>query len=161
MRAGELRLSLQSVAREIKEVSKGLVGRLNVGIGAAISEDLLSAAFAQLLKEAPRTTLNVHVSDNDLMVSAMNSGELDVIVNYRWSQHDAALYEHLYHDDYVVCAAAKHRLAGRPQIELRDLVEERWAVSESSLHSHQKLRGAFRDAGLPPPKAGLQCARPQ
>jgi DNA-binding transcriptional LysR family regulator len=70
---------------------------------------------------------------------------------------DDILYEHLYEDDYVVCAAAGHRLAGRSRIELHDLVDEQWALSESSLMSQQKLREAFRDAGLPAPRAGLEC----
>jgi DNA-binding transcriptional LysR family regulator len=156
-RASELRLSLQSVTREIKEVSEGRVGHLHVGIGAAISEEFLSSAFARLLKEAPRTMLNIRVSDNDVMVPAMKNGELDMIVNYRWKQPDETLYEHLYDDDYVVCAAAHHRLAGRKQIKLRDLVDERWALSEPVLHSQQRLHAVFRDAGLPPPNVGLEC----
>src|SRR5215204_511905 len=139
VRAGELRLATQSVVREIKEVSEGRVGHLHIGIGAAISEDFLAGAFARLLKEAPRTMLNVRVSDNDVMVPAMKNGELDMIVNYRWKQPDEILYEHLYDDDYVVCAAAHHRLAKRTQIKLCDLVDERWALSEPTLASQQKL----------------------
>jgi DNA-binding transcriptional LysR family regulator len=157
LRAGELRLSLQNLTREISEVGEGRVGHLHVGIGAAISQDFLSSAFARLLKEAPRTMLNVRVSDNDVMVPAMRNGALDLIVNYRWKQLDGILYEHLYDDDFVVCAAAHHRLARRTQIKLRDLVDERWALSEPSLASQQKLHAAFRDAGLPPPRVGLEC----
>src|SRR5215207_8301172 len=40
-RARELRLSLQSVTQEIKEIDKGRVGQLRIGIGAAISENFL------------------------------------------------------------------------------------------------------------------------
>ena len=159
-RARELWLSLQSVTREIKEVGEGRVGRLHIGIGSAISEDFLSDAFARLLKEAPRTMLNVRVSDNDVMVPAMKNGELDMIVNYRWKRPDETLYEHLYDDDYVVCAAARHRLAKQTQIKLRDLVDERWALSESSLGSQERLHAAFRDAGLPPPKVSIECRAP-
>src|SRR5262245_34352125 len=36
LRVRELRLSLQSVAREIKEVGEGRVGQLRIGVGAAI-----------------------------------------------------------------------------------------------------------------------------
>src|SRR5215211_4297918 len=100
VRAGELRLALQSVAREIKEVSQGRVGDLNIGIGAAISEDFLAAGFAKLLKDAPRTKLSVRVSDNDVLVPAMKNGEVDMIVNYRWKHPDEIVYEHLYDDDF-------------------------------------------------------------
>ena len=92
------------------------------------------------------------------MVPALRIGELDIIVNYYMTiQAEGVLCEHLYHDDYVVCAAVGHRLTGRKSIELRELVGEHWAWAEPSLGSQQKLRETFRDAGLPPPRVGLEC----
>src|SRR3954463_8741280 len=40
-----LRLSLQDVAREVKDVGEGRIGRLRVGVGESIGEYLLPAAF--------------------------------------------------------------------------------------------------------------------
>jgi len=157
VRARELRLSLQSVAREIKEIGEGRVAQIRVGVGGAISEDFLAAAFARLRQDAPRTTLNVIVSDNDVMVPALRKGELDLIVNYMNIPMEAIGYEHLYYDDYFVCAAASHRLAQREQVELRDLLDAYWAWAEPSLGSQQMLRETFRDAGLPAPSVGLEC----
>jgi DNA-binding transcriptional LysR family regulator len=48
-------------------------------------------------------------------------------------------------------------LSGRRKVELGDLVAEYWAWAEPSLGSQQKLRETFRDLGLPPPRAGLEC----
>jgi DNA-binding transcriptional LysR family regulator len=158
LRVHELRSSLQSVSREIKEIAEGRVGSLRIGVGGAISEDFLAAAFGRLRQQAPRTSLKVVVSDNDVMVPALRNGELDLIVNYYMAiQVEGIISEHLYHDDYVVCAAAGHRLAGRDRVELRDLVGEHWAWADPSLGAQQKLRETFRDAGLPPPRAGLEC----
>src|SRR3954463_8014867 len=55
LRVRELRLSLQSVAREIADVSQGRVGHLRTGVGPSIPEQFLSDAFTTLLKDAPRT----------------------------------------------------------------------------------------------------------
>jgi DNA-binding transcriptional LysR family regulator len=157
LRMNELRLSLQSVAKEIKEIGDGRVGILRVGVGGAISEELLATAFAKFREAAPRTTLSVLVSDNDVMVPALRKGELDLIVNYYMIvQAQDVVCEHLYHDDYVVCAAASHRLAKRKRLDLADLVGEHWAWADPSLGSQQKLRETFRDAGLPPPHVGLE-----
>src|SRR5262245_12903101 len=83
-------------------------------VGGAISENFLASAFAKLREEAPRATLSITVSDNDVMVPALREGELDLIVNYYMTiQTEGILCEHLYYDDYVVCAAADHRLTGR------------------------------------------------
>jgi DNA-binding transcriptional LysR family regulator len=157
-RANELRLSLQSVAREIREIGDAHVGTLRIGVGGAISEQFLASAFARLRKEAPRATLHVLVSDNDVMVPALRQTELDLVINYYMTvQTDDVLCEHLYHDEYFVCAAATHRLAKRKRVELTDLVEESWTWADPSLGSQQKLRETFRDAGLPPPRVGLEC----
>jgi DNA-binding transcriptional LysR family regulator len=158
LRVRDLRLSLADVAREIKDVSEGRVGQLHIGAGPAVSEDLLSAACAKLLQDAPRMTLKASVSDNDVMIPSLTNGELDLVVNYRWIGHsDAIVYEPLYDDDFVVCAAGDHRLAGRRRVKLSDLAQERWGLSEASLLSSARLREIFRDAGLPPPRVAFEC----
>src|SRR5258706_10890531 len=43
LRVNELRSSLQSVSREIKEIGDGRVGSLRVGVGGAISEKFLAS----------------------------------------------------------------------------------------------------------------------
>jgi DNA-binding transcriptional LysR family regulator len=53
LRVDELRLSLKSVTREIKEIGAGLIGTLRIGVGGAVSEAFLALAFARLRQEAP------------------------------------------------------------------------------------------------------------
>jgi DNA-binding transcriptional LysR family regulator len=157
LRVRELRLSLQGVAREIADVSQGRVGHLRIGVSAAISEQLLSVAFAALLKDAPRTKLIVSVSDNDLMVPALCNGELDLIIHYLpVTPPEGVVCERLYDSEYVVCASAKHRLAGRKQVTLAELAQERWALKELALPAQQRLLEKFRDSGFPPPRVAFQ-----
>src|SRR5262245_30715601 len=110
LRIRDLRLSLQSVAREIADVSEDRAGHLRIGVGLPVSQDLLASAFAALLKDAPRTRLVVSGSDNDVMFPALLNGELDAIVNY-YRPSEGLCSEHLYDEEFVVCAAASHRLA--------------------------------------------------
>ena len=157
LRVRELRLSLQGVAREIADVSQGRVGHLRIGVSVAISEQFLSDAFATLLKDAPRTKLIVSVSDNDLMVPALCNGELDLIIHYLpATPPEGVVCEHLYDSEYVVCASAKHRLAGRKQVTLAELAQERWALNELTLPAQQRLLEKFRDSGFPPPRVAFQ-----
>lgn len=157
LRVRELRLSLQGVAREVADVSQGRVGHLRIGVSAAISEQFLSVAFATLLKDAPRTKLIVSVSDNDLMVPALCNGELDLIIHYLpVTPPEGVVCERLYDSEYVVCASAKHRLAGRKQVTLAELAQERWALKELALPAQQRLLEKFRDSGFPPPRVAFQ-----
>jgi DNA-binding transcriptional LysR family regulator len=156
-RVSELRVSLQNVAREITEVGEGRVGRLRVGAGFAISEQFLSAAFATLLKNAPRSSLQITLSDNDLMIPALRNGELDLIINYHPPRlPEGLVFAHLFDDRYVISAAADHPLAKKKRVTVADLANERWALSEPTLLPQQRLNEVFRDHGLPPPKIALQ-----
>src|SRR5262249_47138445 len=162
LRVRELRLSLQGVAREVAEVGEGRVGHLRIGVGFPRPEELLASAFAALLKDAPRTSLIVTVSDNDVMVPALRNGELDLIFNVLpvMGSLEGLVREHLYDDEQVVWAATGHRLVGRKHVTLADLAQERWAVSALTQASQHRLHEAFRDAGLPPPRIALECRSP-
>jgi len=155
LRVRELRLSLQSVAREIADMSQGRAGHLRVGVAPFVSEELLSNAFAALFKDAPRTKLLVTASAGDLMFPALHNGELDVIVAY-FRPNEGLVGEQLYNDEYVICASTKHRLAGRKDIAMADLAQERWALSEPTLLSQRWLLDKFREAGFPPPNVAFQ-----
>src|SRR5262249_11851570 len=124
--------------------------------------ELVASAFAALLKDAPRTSLIVTVSDNDVMVPALRNGELDLIFNVlpMIGSVEGLVREHLYDDEQVVWAATGHRLADRKHVTLSDLAKERWAVSALAQTSQQRLHEAFRDAALPPPSIAVECRSP-
>lgn len=159
LRVRDLRLSLQSLGREVADVSEGRVGQLRVGVGFPGPEGLLASAFATLLKGTPRTKLIVSISDNDLMIPALRNGELDLVVNYLLptSPTEGLVCEHLCDDEYVVCASVKHRLAGRKRVTLAELAQERWALTDPALIPASRLHEAFRNHGLAPPSIALEA----
>src|SRR5262245_43094827 len=158
LRVRELRLSLQSIGREIADVSGGRVGHLRIGVGFPGPERFLSSAFAALLNDAPRTKLIVTISDNDLMIPALRNGELDLIVNYLPTPPpaDGLVWEHLYDDEYVVYASVKHPLASEKVVTIAALSQERWASTDPALNLHRRLHEKFRDHGFVPPNIALE-----
>jgi len=156
-RANELRVSLQNVAREITELGDGRVGRLRVGAGPPVPEQFLSAAFAEILKRSPRASLQVTLSDNDVMVPALRNGELDLIINYRPPRlPEGLIFERLFDDRQVVSAPIDHPLAKKRRVTLTELANERWALNAPILLIQQRLSEAFRDHGLPSPKIAFE-----
>jgi DNA-binding transcriptional LysR family regulator len=153
---GRLRISLQDVAREVAELSQGRVGHLRIGANARLIDDLLTAASSALLKDAPKVTLTVTVGDNDVLVPALRTGELDLIVGAIPTAPLADLVqEHLFDDEFVVYASATHRLSSRKQLTITDLAQERWATPAANTLAWQKLHRAFEDTGLAPPKVAM------
>jgi DNA-binding transcriptional LysR family regulator len=156
MRVRGLRVSLQDVAREVKDVSEGRVGHLRVGVGENIAEYLLPTAFEKLLIDAPQVVLKITVSDNDLMIPALHNGELDLVVNYLRRLPEDLSHQELYEDEMVVCASARHPLTRRKRVSLAELAGERWALTDSTLQPYQLLQQAFLERGLPAPRAAIE-----
>jgi DNA-binding transcriptional LysR family regulator len=151
-RTRELRLSVQNVAREVSEVGDGRVAHLRVGVGPTVPGDLVAAASASLLTKTPRTTIQVAVSDADEILPALRKGDLDLVVNVIPPMSPEGLrYEHLYDEEYVVCASARHRLAGKRKVSLAEVSKERWAGPSVILPMQQHLRAVLEGKDLPAP----------
>src|SRR5262245_51311131 len=71
-RARELRHSLQNVAREVADVSRGHAGHLTIGVGPNAHDDFLLAAITELMRTEPRITMKVIVSDQDELIPALH-----------------------------------------------------------------------------------------
>jgi len=157
-RARELRLTVQGIADEIRDVGRGRVGHARIGAGPTSSAEMLLEALLPLVASAPKLSYNIVVSDNDLMVPALRSGELDLIVGYapRALPREGLVEEHLFDEEFIVIASASHPLAARSAVTLADLAGERWTLSEQSLLAQQRLRRTFLEAGLPAPQVAVE-----
>ena len=158
-RVGRLRLARDDLAREMADLARGQAGHLRIGVS-PMSTDYLAAVYPALLSAAPELTLQIIDSDNDVMVPSLRNGQLDLVFNYLPpSPYEGAAQEHVYDDEWVVCASAEHRLAKRERVSMKDLVQERWALSTVNMLPQNPLPRAFQDRGLPPPRVAVE-ARP-
>jgi DNA-binding transcriptional LysR family regulator len=157
-RARELRLYVQAMAQEIRDVSRGHVGHVRIGTGPVSAAEMLVEALLPLVRDAPKLSFNIVVSDNDLMIPALRRGDLDLVVGYapRALPREGLVEEHLFEVDFVVIASADHPLASRQTVSLADLAGERWALIESSLLTQQRLRRIFLEHALPPPDIAVE-----
>jgi DNA-binding transcriptional LysR family regulator len=152
-----LRLSLEDVTREITDLGEGRAGHLRIGCAPLFASYLLPVACATMLMEVPRVTFKVSFLDLDISLPALRRGELDfVLAPLQASRHEDLVAECLFEDEFVVYASANHRLAKKKEVGLADLAQERWAVAALSAPSPQRLSQAFQEAGLPPPKIGIE-----
>jgi DNA-binding transcriptional LysR family regulator len=154
-----LRVTLRDIKREARDLSQGRAGHLRIGVGATTVEQL-PAAYIELLKEAPRLTGQIVVGDNDVLVPALTGGELDLIYNViPEAPYEGCVQEHLFDDEFVVCASSEHRLAKRKRVTMEDLVGEEWALSAPAVLNVQHVQRAFQARGLPAPRIAIE-ARP-
>jgi len=154
-----LRVVLQDIHREAEDLTHGRAGHLRIGVGATTVEDLPQLC-AGLLQQAPGLTVQVVVADNDVMVPALCNGELDMIFNViPGAPPPGCVQEHLFDDEFVVCASAEHPLAKRRRVAMADLVHEQWTLSAPAVLNVQHLCQKLQAGGLPPPRVAVE-ARP-
>ena len=151
-----IRLTLADVTREAADLTQGLAGHLRIGAGPGVAE-LLSEAYAKLIEEAPRLTMEISVTDNDVMFPALRNGELDMIFNVDSDLSiDGLVQERLFDDYFVVCASARHRLAKAKRLDMNALAGESWVLPPSTVPVRQWLARAFQQHGLRPPRAAVE-----
>ena len=154
-----LRVNLMDIRREAEDLADGRAGHLRLGVGATTVEDLPHCC-APLLQQAPGLSVQISVADNDVMVPALTSGELDLIFNVLPdAPYAGCVQECLFHDVFVVCSAADHPLARRRRLTMADLADELWTLSVPSVLNVQYLDRTFQANGLPPPRVAIE-ARP-
>lgn len=154
--AHRLRLSLNDVVRQASDLSQGRAGHLRIGVGPTIPEQL-PRAYAALLKDSPKLTLDILVTDNDETVPLLCRGELDLVFNMLpATPYKGTVQEWLYDDDWVVCGSASHPLVKKKHVTIADLKDEGWALSNVNLLPQYPLPRTFQDSGLPPPRVVVQ-----
>jgi DNA-binding transcriptional LysR family regulator len=152
-----LRLSLDDVAREVADLSQGRAGHLRIGIGPAAGEQPLAAACTVFVAEAPNVTMKITVAANDLLVAALRNGELDFLVTgVSKVPYEDLVQEYLFDDEFLVFAAAAHRLAQRETLTLADIAQERWAAPAVNVPIWQMFQRTFEEHGLGPPRVVLE-----
>lgn len=157
--ARRLRLSLDDVEREVVDLSQGRAGHLRIGAAPGFVEYPLSPGCSALLKDAPKVTLRITIGTNDALLPALRNGELDLIISgIPASPYEDLIQEHLYDDEFVVCASVNHRLAKQKRVTIADLALERWALTAPNTLSRKTMQRAFEDGGLPPPSVTMETS---
>src|SRR5882672_2596071 len=156
-RVSKLRLSMDDVTREIADLSEGRAGHLRIGSAAGQALELVPAACARLLKEAPQVTVRINVTETTGMLAGLSSGELDVAVALLHGPRHEDMVEEVTHDEtWVIYASPNHRLAKRKQLTLTDLSGERWVAPSASSLAVRMLSEEFGNKGLPAPNIAVE-----
>lgn len=147
-----LRLSFEEIGREMSELGQGRAGHLRIGSAPMQIEHLVSPACAALFSEAPKTTMQIAIANNDVLLPALHRGEFDVTVcGIPAVPKDDLIQEPLYEDEFVIFCSDRHRLAHRKRVTISDLAKERWALATPGSFAPRMLLRIFEERGFPPP----------
>lgn len=146
------------VRREAADLARGEAGHIHAGANNAIAESALADACVALSTQSRSINLKVSVATDAALGVALSKGEMDFCLSYprRFSPADFVV-ERLFTVQDVVIASANHRLAGRRQIAIKDLLGERWAtLAQATSQQWGALNSAFERNGVPSPQCALE-----
>lgn len=145
---------------EIQDLADPGSGEIRVGCPESISAAIMPAIVAPFKKKHPRAVLQVDtVSTRSLELPELRDRSLDLVIARLLRPLSADAFaddldvETLFEDRVVVAAGEGSRWAGRRKIDLAELVDEPWIVTNSRAES--LVAEACRARGLKAPNTSL------
>jgi DNA-binding transcriptional LysR family regulator len=110
----------------------------------------------EILREAPKVTLDLVIGMNDVLRDGLRKGELDLVIGPLPEVESTEFASApAISDEVVVVARAGHPLAGR-HVKLRDLLGHKWVLPARTVAMRQWLDNAFTSRGLPAPDVQIE-----
>lgn len=123
-RAAEVLAMLESLPVIARDNAPGLLGLLRVGCFEALSTLILPDLVAKVGAANPALQIEFLEGSVTDLVRRMRLGELDLVIGAQHQMPGDMPHEVVLETTYHVVLSARHPLAGRPSIALRDLADE-------------------------------------
>jgi DNA-binding transcriptional LysR family regulator len=153
---------LKQAIRDIDFLANPNVGEVRVGCQESIAAAILPPVIEQLFRRYPGVVPIVgEVAGPSLDFSELRARKVDLIVARLVSPVvqgqllDDLNVQVLFDDDVVVAAGAQSRWARRRKIDLADLANEPWILTEPNTWNRAILAEAFAARGMQMPKISL------
>jgi DNA-binding transcriptional LysR family regulator len=149
-------LSEIGLAREeITALRSGVSGRAAIGTVLSPGTNLVPMAVAQMKQRYPGIVVYVEIDSSKSLVEKLLQGDLDMVVGrlLDTTRSDEITYEPLDTDEpHSVISGTQHPLAGRKDVQLKELIGQPWIFPPSGSVLREKLAAMFVQHGLSPPR---------
>jgi DNA-binding transcriptional LysR family regulator len=162
---GRTRVMLGELATAETELSTDSTKAAIVRVGAQLHmlTLLLPRVMSGLDQKEPPLRFSVREGSTSEMLKALAAGELDCAIgrlseqHYRAAPSSEMAFWPILSGELCIVAGPQHPLTKRRKLSLRDLTDEKWALSEETGESRKLLEAAFVREGLRPPQPVLGC----
>jgi len=147
---------VEQTAREAREVGGSEARHLKVGFPEYANHTPVADALQTFRRRYPYVELEEHetftLQETLQQIDKLHRGTLDVGFMLSPEADDVIQVEHVLDIELVVALPAEHPLAGRDEVYLRELSEERLILFSRTFHprSYDYVVGCCREAGFEP-----------
>ncbi len=150
----ELILSQVENARlEMAEMAGGVKGRCRIGSLPSVGAYLLPQAIARYLQLYPDVDLQLKESLQGQVLEWLQQGVIDFAVMSLPVADPQLLTSALVHDEFVLMVPEDHQFAGRDEVGIAELKDERFILYPKGGGGRDLFIEACRQAGFDPPVA--------
>ncbi|MEV5412418.1 LysR family transcriptional regulator [Thermopolyspora sp. NPDC052614] len=149
-------LALVETAEADFEAMRGaVVGRLSIGAFPTAARGIMPQALALLKERHPGLHLLMYEREPERQIREVSRGELDLVVVQDWTNQPMSIPDGLsrapiLEDIADVALPASHPLAGRKEVHLNELSDEKWISSAPGQICYDWLVFTLRSAELEP-----------
>jgi DNA-binding transcriptional LysR family regulator len=154
---------LRQCVSDIEFLADPTVGEVRIGCQETFAAAILPSVIHRFSKAYPRVVLHIEqLGSLAAESSALRERTIDMGMFLLVKPHDDKLFaddlkvEVLFHEQLVVVAGSQGRWARRRKIDLAELIDEPWVLTESDTLSYARVESAFASRGLGVPKPILQ-----
>jgi DNA-binding transcriptional LysR family regulator len=143
---------LRQGVNDIEFLADPAAGEVRFGSTEPLGASLITAAIDRLSRRHPRMIFHVTLADTGALYRALQERSVEFVISRLVGPLDDKQLKTdiLYHDPFVIAAGIRSRWARRRRIELADLLNEPWVLSNETFIG-SLLAEAFRAKGLEPP----------
>lgn len=154
---------LDEVATEIAGRAVALSGTVRIAASTVPGEHLVPGLVRRFAQRHPGVTVDVTVTDSDEVAARLLAGSCDVGFTGHAAASPRLAHRPVATDEVVVAVPVDHRLAGREQVTIPELLEERLIQRERGSGTQQTFIEALRARGtrLTPPVAPITLGSTQ
>ena len=152
VRARRVLSELESAHTELQGLRGMDVGHVTIGAMHTMGPVDLSLVLAHFSERHPNVELTVREASSEEMAEMLRVDEIDLAflsVTERVEAHGLGLTQ-LVSEELVVLLPPGHRLAGRPQVRMAELAEERFISFREGARLRELQAAAGRQAGFEP-----------
>jgi DNA-binding transcriptional LysR family regulator len=153
--AGRVIGILEEAKTDLAELKKTISGELRVAAFPSVAATLIPPTMRAMSDRYPDLVTNFEELEPIDSLAALRAWQTDVAIvddlttSQGLSEAQVEML-HLLNDRLHVLLPPKHRLAGRPYVNLEELSDERWALDTTSSAYSNVIVGACRGAGFDP-----------
>ena len=139
---------------ELRAIIRGNVGTLTVGCFSMFSGWPLAQAVELYRSQYPKVVLAVETGTHEKLLTALDNGELDVLIGRHIPTMNADLYRSipLLHDKVVIAVAPEHALDKRQKAQLSECIQYPWITALQGTRLRSELENFLHKEKLPIPE---------